>query len=510
MNKKEQIPPEEIGQKGNSIINNTYKNLIIIISQNKKDISLLKKEIIEKSKLNFDLVNENISLKTNQKEIMIIKQQLEIEKVRNEELKKEIENLNIKILEQHKNFSEEKRIEENKYLTEVNRLNGIIDSYIQRNNRLNMNELDNKKLNIQISQLKNENEKIIFLANQNMFNKDRETKVKLSKLKKKMINNINEVKNDLNKFNINYIDMSSRITLLQNHQLFEQLDYLEKQLEIVTKKNEDLEQEIFKLKKDINLHKEVEISLADKNKKLKKDLLKYKENNNILLEEKPKDESFDKNVHNISKIKMEKKIINLEKKLELKQNEYTELKKRNEYIENILKNQNKKYSNLYNYLEQNLNNFFKDENIQKIKVQKINQESLKKLEFNNLTKEEQFSVLIILMKYLIPLITFEQNNQTNNNSFFINNYKIKYNFNIKNKLLNQEKIKHIINKKKLFKNISIDNYSILPLKKNLNGIKSYESLPSIIQPSNLKKSKIISPKNTSIINSNSINLDTNI
>ena len=27
MNKKEQIPPEEIGQKGNSIINNTYKNL---------------------------------------------------------------------------------------------------------------------------------------------------------------------------------------------------------------------------------------------------------------------------------------------------------------------------------------------------------------------------------------------------------------------------------------------------------------------------------------------------
>ena len=297
---------------------------------------------------------------------------------------------------------------------------------------------------------------------------------------------------------------------MQNHQLFEQLDYLEKQLEIVTKKNEDLEQEIFKLKKDINLHKEVEISLADKNKKLKKNLLKYKENNNILLEEKPKDESFDKNVHNISKIKMEKKIINLEKKLELKQNEYTELKKRNEYIENILKNQNKKYSNLYNFLEQNLNNFFKDENIQKIKVQTINEESLKKLEFNNLTKEEQFSVLIILMKYLIPLISFEQNNQNNNNSFFINNYKIKHNFNIKNKLLNQEKIKHIINKKRLFKNISIDNYSILPLKKDLNRIKSYESLPSIIQPSSLKKSKIISPKNTSIINSNSINLDTNI
>lgn len=211
MNKKEQIPPEEIGQKGNSIINNTYKNLIDIISQNKKELSLLKKEIIEKSKLNFDLVNENISLKTNQKEIMIIKQQLENEKVRNEELKKEIENLNIKILEQHKNFSEEKRIEENKYLTEVNRLNGIIDSYIQRNNRLNMNELDNKKLNIQISQLKNENEKIIFLANQNMFNKDRETKVKISKLKKKMINNINEVKNDLNKLNINIIAKSSII-----------------------------------------------------------------------------------------------------------------------------------------------------------------------------------------------------------------------------------------------------------------------------------------------------------
>ena len=57
-------------------------------------------------------------------------------------------------------------------------------------------------------------------------------------------------------------------------------------------------------------------------------------------------------------INLEKKVLNLEKKLEFKKKEYNELKEKNEHIESMLKSKDKKYSGLYHFLEESLNNFF--------------------------------------------------------------------------------------------------------------------------------------------------------
>ena len=296
-----------------------YKSFVNALSKKVKEIFKLKKEINDKTKLNTDLINQVYSLRLNRNNILFLKNQIEEIQLKNKNLKNEIENLNNKLLEQQKNFMQEKRNIEIKYSSEINRLKGIIDTYIQKNIRSNMNELDNQKLNIQMTHLKEISQKIILNAKQDILNKDSEIKLKVSKLKNKFMDNLNEIREDFSKFNFNYMDMSTKLILLQNHQLLLKLDYQDYQLKEVMKKKELLEKEISKLKNENEIHKEVEINFAEKHNKLTKEILKYKTNEkNDKSEDKEKeiDISISKNTPDISKINLEKKIINLEKKLE--------------------------------------------------------------------------------------------------------------------------------------------------------------------------------------------------
>ena len=51
-----------------------------------------------------------------------------------------------------------------------------------------------------------------------------------------MLENINETKEEVTELNMKYMDISTKLTLLQNHQLLVQLDYQTQQLEESTKK----------------------------------------------------------------------------------------------------------------------------------------------------------------------------------------------------------------------------------------------------------------------------------
>ena len=122
-----------------------------------KKISLLKKQINENLQYIASIQSELFSLKKLHSDSSKLKQELELSLKKNEQQEKEIESLKQKIIDQHMQFTEEKRIEENKLLAEINKLRVTIDSYIQKNLRSNMNELDNEKLNLQLDQLKKEN-----------------------------------------------------------------------------------------------------------------------------------------------------------------------------------------------------------------------------------------------------------------------------------------------------------------------------------------------------------------
>ena len=502
--KKDEAQKEEDPEKSKLVLES--QNMANTITKKNVEISYLKKKLKENMHYISSMQSEVFTLKKFYSDSSKVKRELDDANEKNQKMEKEIEALNKKILEQHEEFTEWKRVEEKKHLNEVTKLRVTIDSYIQKSLRSNMNELDNEKLYLQLNELKKENKDIVERTKQQMIQKDIENKIKFTKLKDKMLENINETKDEVTELNMKYMDISTKLTLLQNHQLLVQLDYQTQQLEESTKKNELYKKKISDLTKDIELHKEVEVSFAEKNKKLIKELMKYKK------EENKENKITEENAHQLNKsinesqtqnvsiltnnnntvnnkintsndyarvLSLEKKVLNLERQLETKKREYNDLKDKNEHIENMLKNKDRKYSGLYNFLEESLNNFFSDEYIINNKEIYINNESLKHFDFSQLSKEQKYSTLIVLMKYLIPLISNEKEALKNNNNNIIEKYKVQYHAPKENTLIINDKFRRFLNIKQRNKNSGVSSDNIY---KNAS-----ESLPSISKGPSFKK-----------------------
>ena len=506
------------------------QNIARTLQKKNSEISLLKKKLKENMQYIAQIQSELFTLKKFYSDSSKLRRELDVSNEKNHKLEMEIENLNKKILDQHKEFSDNIRYEENKHLREIAALKAQVDGYIQKTLRSSMNELDNEKLYIQLNELKKENKDIIDKTKQEIIQKEIQNKLKFTKLRDKMMENINETKEEVTELNMKYMDVSTKLTLLQNHQLLVQLDYQTQQLEESSKKNEIYQKKISELTKDIQLHKEVEVSFAEKNKKLVRELMKYKteenkgnntDNNskelklsedNIIsgeilslnnLQQSPNisvatNNSFHNklNISDYSRIlTLERKVLNLEKKLEIKKREYNDLKEKNEHIENMLKNKDRKYSGLYNFLEESLNNFFSDEQITNNKDIYINTEALKRFDFSNLSKEQKYSTLIILMKYLIPLISNEKEVLKPFN--LIKKYNIQYHAPRENTLIINDKFRKFLNVKQRNKNSAMSNDNLrksnILLRKNFS-----ENLPSISRGVSFRKSEGKEPSISSI------------
>ena len=523
---------EEKNQKSDedeqSKFNIEIQNLTKSLSKKNIEISFLKKKITEDSQYISSIQSELFTLKKFYSDSSKLKRELDISNEKNQQLEREIEDLKQKILEQHKEFSENQRIEDKKHLTEISKLRGTVDNYVQKTLRSNMNELDNVKLYLQLNELKKKNEDIVEKTKQQIIQKEIDNKIKFTKLKDRMLANINETKDEVSELNMKYMDISTKLTLLQNHQLLIQLDYQTQQLEESTKKNEIFKKKISDLTKDIELHKEVEVSLAEKNRKLIRELSKYKkeENKDSTKEGKSSEDNFAQinkssligdssfnnnqpqtlnisiltnsnsfnnkfgivNSNDYSRIlSLEKKVLNLEKKLEQKKREYNDLKEKNEHIENMLKNKDRKYSGLYNFLEESLNQFFSDENIINNKEIYINTETLKHFDFSQLSKEQKYSTLIILMKYLLPLITNEKEVLKPYSS--IEKYTIRPHIPKEGALNINDKFRKFFNIKQRNKTSSVSSDNLRKVN-FLNSKNVSDSLPSISLGPSYRKNKI--------------------
>ena len=487
------------------------------LAKKNKEIFLLKQKMKENIQYNEQMQSELFTLKKFYSDSSKLRRELDVANEKNKQLELEIENLNKKILEQHKQFSDTQRITEKKYLTEMGKLKGTIDSYIQKNLRSNMNELDNEKLNLQVKELLKENKDIIDKTKQQIIQKEIQNKLKFTKLKDKMLENINETKEEVTELNMKYMDISTKLTLLQNHQLLVQLDYQTQQLEESTRKNALYKKKIDDLTRDIELHKEVEISFAEKNKKLTRELMKFKkeenkDNNNNTKELKLSEGNNIEEQGNIISLNnqqltngvtnnndysrilsLEKKVLNLEKKLEQKKREYNDLKEKNEHIENMLKNKDRKYSGLYNFLEESLNNFFNDEQIISNKDIYINTEALKRFEFSQLSKEQKYSTLIVLMKYLTPLITNEKEVLKPFN--VLEKFNVQYHLPKENTLIINDKFRKFLNIRQKNKNSAMSSDYIR--KSNLKH--HSENLPSISRGASFAKNNAKIPTSSSIL-----------
>ena len=341
----------------------------------------------------------------------------------NELLKKDIENLNQEILNQKAQYLEEKKQAEKSFNVKINQLQNIIENSNQKLEMTNKITEENKQLKKLLEEIKKESSEIKRKSDKDLVDLAIKNKLKFSILKKKMMENIKNSQIKVTELNMQYMDVSSKLTLLQNHQLLTQLDYLQEQIDEYTAVNEQLKKKNKNLLRDIEIHKEVEVSLAEKNRKLKNELIKQKEckeekeeeKNNDKDKEKEEDnnkedtkknENIEKKKYNINPqvINLEQKIINLEEKLKHQKFDFNYLKDKYDFIENYLKNYEKKFLRIINFLQDCLNKFYIDEDLLSNKDVNIHIDDIKKGDFSSLSKEEQYSILIILMKYLMPMV----------------------------------------------------------------------------------------------------------
>ena len=464
---------------------------------------------IEKKKyiqIIYGMQSELFSLRKKMVNIVTLESEVKLYQNKSLNLEIEVEKLQKEILELKEKYNEEIRKKYNSYFEELRKLkieNEGIKAKVSMTNELTREK--NGLLKAFNILLKEKNDLTSEYSN-NMRKKEINTQIKLAQLKNKMMDSVKETQEKANELNIDYMDVSSKLVLLQNHQLLLQVEYQEQELNKLITKNELLEKKLSALKKDIEIHKEVEVSLAEKNKKLIKEINKLKKEENKENENNG-DKTFspsnsnlrfgfssEKNAINSNKIiQLENKVINLEKKLQIKQKEYRDIKDKSDSFEKILKNYEKKYYGLLKYFEDCLEKFFNDEELKNNKELNVNIDLMKKGDFQNLNDKEKYSTLIILMKYLMPLIYGKEslNNFNNLNNVNIKFYSKKKKIKIykdDNNNINQNIFKKMLNKK-----INIDPELVLSAKLKYN---SFDDFPNIIKKSPL--SPLISPRKISI------------
>jgi hypothetical protein len=390
----------------------------------------LKDVILNLEKENADLKSSYIQSFKNEKTIRQMQEMLDHQEKESQALRDELR-------AKSRDWDEERDALVRKYEGDINRLKSLMDSYQKKIDSVNNIQNVCEKQEETIKNLELEKDKIRIEADERIKNKEIRNQIKFSDLKKKMMENIQETQKNVTQLNIEYMDVSTKLTLLQNHQLLIELEYQSQQIEELLKKKENLEKKVFELNRDIEVHKEVELALAEKNKKLTEHMRnmekqKVLEEENIGLDQSSINKIYiNNNVKEFTMINnLEKKILTLDSQLKKKQSIIEKMKNKFDMIEEKLKNYEKKYSNIFELFDEGLKRLSEELEIKGNNDINVNLENIRNAKFDSLSSSEKYSVLIILMKHLTMLINpndLKFSELTNQ----IENVKIKYQTNSK-------------------------------------------------------------------------------
>ena len=465
----------------------------------------LKNERIE------DLVNENsqysqiiqnlkseiFSLRTKLSTFRNLSHQLKTLQEKNFELEKKIEILSKEILMLTKESKEEKRKIQNKFYTEIKRLKKEQEGYKSKIEMANYLENEKDGLLIAFNKMAKDKKQIIQEQNKILQENKINSEIKMFNFKKKMTETMNSAQGKMDELNKKYSDINTKLALFQNQQIIAKFHHQSILFSELTETNKNLEKQIFELKKELELHKQVELTLAEKYKKINE------EKNSI---NNPNSTSYSGNSRKIRKnsrdeenknvLSMRKKILNLENALLIKQMNLDEERYKNNTIQKQFKEKEKKYFGIFNYLEDCLKLFFNDDYLKSKKDLYIHINEIKKGDFSQLTKNEKYATLVILMKYLFPLIyhddkmsdryfnlkhKFHLLNKENNFINLLGNNSVRNNENLDKKIFNKKILKKLEGNLELPFNFSfnscdnshksIDRLSFTTAKKSINNIK---------------------------------------
>ncbi|CAD8177752.1 unnamed protein product [Paramecium pentaurelia] len=284
--------------------------------------------------------------------------------------------------------------------------------------------------------LENERAKLIETLAQERKDKQRELadkekeKVKeTDQLKKEMLHKIQETKSSLLALKKEQLETTTRLTVLQNHQLTTELEYQSKQTEKLLFKNSKLSEQVTSLKRDIEIHKQVEQELAKRShfsqKLIKKLTAKIKE-----LEDQQEQQQLEEQEQNpqqkeipqeVEKMK-EQEFIQLEKKIAKLQNDNDILRNENNHLLtrlDTIRLEENKFANLSVILASNLE-YLKNNSNEDIK-DVIDLQELREKSVNDWTSNQKTAIMSILLMQAQQYLTKKNLNLSDTNQMNINN-----------------------------------------------------------------------------------------
>ena len=485
----------------------------------------LNDEILHLKKENSDLRTMLTSIKILENRLKISENKVHQLEIKNDELVQEKLELEKKFLARINQIEKEKA----KTLLKYNQDMTMFDQKISIVHQI---ELDNQVFKEEVQQLKNQNKKLKESTKIKKEQLELQNQINFGQLKKKVTENLNNLKKNVSRLNLEHMDINNKLILLQNHKLLSELEYQKQELGILTDEKKKLKKKIIELEKENDINQKVQIKLALKLNKVNttsaKSLYSHEKSNTYTVPSiiPENDRNFNLTCYNKTKNLSLKKKLSKNKKFntgnntsdsffvvnknnksnfnsnninnctldETKNTQNEEIKKnitidnrnfspkseqvftenndtntlgtssyvykkyrkivseKNYEIENLkikidhLKSQLsyfiEKYKGIFDFLEDAIKNFYNDKEL-KSKNININIEKIKKNDFESFTKEEKYHILVLLMKYLLPLVTYNFNKNCNigNNVFTTNLNLMDYSFNKTKTYLNDKSLR---------------------------------------------------------------------
>ena len=427
--------------------NNTYQNKIL-------DLKCQIKELLEMQQNNRNLTEEKKNFQNR------------------------IKNLEKEIIDVTQNIKGENRQTENQLENELIFYKGLHETGIAKvdaaDNIIKLNNAQNKY----IIDLENELEQLRNNSDVTVCKLKIEHDLHYYNLKKKMMDYVKEIQHNMAQNNKDNMELNSKLNMLYKNQMLNELEHQALQIKALLQIKQKYEKLIFVLKQELDLHKKAEKSFISKNMKylnIIKDIDKNYSNNSYskILNNK----NINGNKFSLSEKKTKKKYNKLKLQLENNKNEnlyeaqlsitnniinnnlyresnlykdydknnkkyydeyiaikklYDELYKENQNLKEQLttmkdkqKMFNYKYSGIIKLYKSGLDELLINEELKNKSIH-INKELINSGNYDSFTKEQKHTILIALIKDLLPLI--DKNFEDNDINILRNSFQQSHNF----------------------------------------------------------------------------------
>lgn len=314
-----------------------------------------------------------------------------------------------------------------KYFKEVTYLKNQQENNLQKIETANMIVKLNDKQHARILELEKEIEDITNHENQVAKESEIRHENQFTNLKKKMMDHIKTAQKNMAQSNLDNLDLNTKLSKLTTNQLLIELEEQSVQIEELLKAKEKYEKEIFSLKTDLNTHKRVEQLLQEKNKRY----LDIVKNCDKKLSKETNDSANEKNAT------LEKINKNYEKLYKKQNKEYQMMKEAYTNLKEKESNYETKFKNIISLYKMAIDDLVNDPEIKNTKDVYVNIDEIKKGNFDSFSKQEKYSILVYLLKNILPLVNTEEDEDINAlkeqfEKVEINN-KTRTNFNLTNK-----------------------------------------------------------------------------